>query len=339
MWNTSQKKQRMPISMTTRRIPLARHDRVTSCAISPSTFRKHQMVLSNRMESIETELYTLNKMLEEILQDYSRLGNVLNMMYDENNNLQKKHDSLLQELEDSNSYSITLRMHLENRDNTLMFMTHKMDELQSQMSLLLQDRETEHSDDVEAIICQLCCEICEKHKVSWCENPSSPHAICHTCLNKTFQAKNNNPCLNLEKEVLCLSLHEECVHPMQGVSAVPEGLKFLYNKAASLTMKHASTLIHDTMKNCDQMDELLVRLNHMQFDGTFRGFACGRCGFGPMWNEHCDDLIMHHNQDTGTTSINNACPGCGLFTRSVHYMKRWDGTMKAENNGKTEEKH
>ena len=76
----------------------------------------------------------------------------------------------------------------------------------------------------------------------------------------------------------------------------------------------------------DCKDSLLLRLEHLTSDGTFRGVECASCGYGPMWTEGCSDLLSHHEQETSTgVYINNACPGCGLLVRETGELNRWSG--------------
>ncbi|CAE7247144.1 unnamed protein product [Symbiodinium natans] len=55
---------------------------------------------------------------------------------------------------------------------------------------------------------------------------------------------------------------------------------------------------------------------------------CGRCGFGPVLHDRCDNLSTHHNESSGRTRISNACPSCGHFSGNISGWPRWDGRVR-----------
>jgi len=53
---------------------------------------------------------------------------------------------------------------------------------------------------------------------------------------------------------------------------------------------------------------------------------CGQCDLGPVMHVACDDLNSHHGRD----GINNACRGCGWFSRNVGDWPAWNGEVRQE---------
>jgi len=70
-----------------------------------------------------------------------------------------------------------------------------------------------------------------------------------------------------------------------------------------------------------------VRLQFKREDGTFGGYMCPECRFGPIDHQHCEDLRAHHQQQSGGAIINNACPICGFFNSKLENWLQWDGTF------------
>eukprot|EP00490_Sorites_sp_Unknown_P024949 CAMPEP_0114644288 /NCGR_PEP_ID=MMETSP0191-20121206/3879_1 /TAXON_ID=126664 /ORGANISM="Sorites sp." /LENGTH=161 /DNA_ID=CAMNT_0001856723 /DNA_START=110 /DNA_END=592 /DNA_ORIENTATION=- len=51
---------------------------------------------------------------------------------------------------------------------------------------------------------------------------------------------------------------------------------------------------------------------------------CPNCGCGPVFNEDCFDLQAHHNEISGDSRINNACPACKFFSEEWEDWSPWD---------------
>ena len=65
-------------------------------------------------------------------------------------------------------------------------------------------------------------------------------------------------------------------------------------------------------------------------DDTFMGYACPRCGYGPMLLANCSDLQTHQGEEVDeNTYVNNKCPRCDTFTRSSSEMRRWTGNTNS----------
>ena len=53
---------------------------------------------------------------------------------------------------------------------------------------------------------------------------------------------------------------------------------------------------------------------------------CGRCGYGPLVNDGCDNMATHHGWNIfNGTVINNHCPNCNWFNPSWSDWPRWNG--------------
>lgn len=85
-----------------------------------------------------------------------------------------------------------------------------------------------------------------------------------------------------------------------------------------------------------EMMEEQVRLQFKNPDGTFGGFQCPDCKFGPIDHRHCNDLRAHHEQRSGAAVISNACPICGFFTPKLADWNKWDGTFLRLNDAQRE---
>jgi len=85
-----------------------------------------------------------------------------------------------------------------------------------------------------------------------------------------------------------------------------------------------------------EMMEEQVRLQFKKPDGTFGGFQCPDCKFGPIDHRDCNDLRAHHEQRSGAAVISNACPMCGFFTPKLAEWNKWDGTFLRLNDAQRE---
>jgi len=85
-----------------------------------------------------------------------------------------------------------------------------------------------------------------------------------------------------------------------------------------------------------EMMEEQVRLQFKKDDGTFGGFMCPDCKFGPIDHRDCNDLRTHHDQQVGNAVINNGCPVCGFFTPILRNWLQWDGTFLRINDAQRE---
>eukprot|EP00931_Biecheleriopsis_adriatica_P056366 TRINITY_DN33401_c0_g1_i1.p1 TRINITY_DN33401_c0_g1~~TRINITY_DN33401_c0_g1_i1.p1 ORF type:complete len:645 (+),score=89.02 TRINITY_DN33401_c0_g1_i1:107-1936(+) len=52
---------------------------------------------------------------------------------------------------------------------------------------------------------------------------------------------------------------------------------------------------------------------------------CPKCGYGPVVNQHCDDMATHDSsRGTHHEHVNNSCGKCGFFSESFAHWAEWD---------------
>ena len=61
------------------------------------------------------------------------------------------------------------------------------------------------------------------------------------------------------------------------------------------------------------------------------GYMCRRCHYGPVELEACSDLLAHHGELRGgsTIPLSNACPQCGWFAEDISQWPRWTPTARS----------
>lgn len=69
-----------------------------------------------------------------------------------------------------------------------------------------------------------------------------------------------------------------------------------------------------------------VRNQFTAGDGTYTGYLCPTCGFGPVDHMECDDLAAHHGEfrDFGI-EIDNSCPMCMWHGTNKTQWGKWQG--------------
>lgn len=312
-------------SSTARKYSLTRQNRSSSSesSVASTSTLKQMKQIYTQMSQLESDLKYLQTAYSDMAQDNITFMRAMRILDDRN-------DELIEKLHSSEYNRGILRMHLENRDELLGSMSHKIQFLEERISFFLQ-RNPDNDFADRTLICNLCCSDTPLHKVSWCRNPDSPHPICHTCISKTMKAKNLNPCIDLTASLKCLSIHEDCIHEMSGMECTEEGSIFSNNMCIMKTMSRVCDMLRSTnCSNSSNLQAVMFRLMYLQQDGTYRGLQCRRCGHGPMWNDQCDDLVSHHDQVEGTSAINNGCPKCGIMVHNTSEMQRWDGNLPTD---------
>ena len=110
---------------------------------------------------------------------------------------------------------------------------------------------------------------------------------------------------------------EDCEGNIENIQATVGGERVLADFYLNASTTHLQALISP---------ENTRRLLLLRSDGSFAGLQCPGCGYGPMWNDHCSELITHHDQESENGgTISNACPQCGLLVHDVGLMDRWTG--------------
>lgn len=308
--------------LTTRRFGLtARHTRTTVDSSTMLTQTKQLKILKARLTEVERELQKACGICISMVRENDYFSTALHM-------LDKKNDELRQEKERAEYRHGLLLLHLRNRDDLIGTLSHKLNLMEDRMSEMLQNDERATMHD-QSITCNLCCETVPLFHLTWCTNPETPHPICHDCISRTMRMRNSNPCTDHAEPISCLSMHEECTYEMSTVCDTSEGRKFMEDKSFIASMARVCDMIRSSSP--DNMDALMFRLAYMQADGTFRGFQCTKCKHGPLWNDFCDDLVSHHDQEQSKgVFVNNACPKCATMVANASEMTRWDGDMNEE---------
>jgi len=75
-----------------------------------------------------------------------------------------------------------------------------------------------------------------------------------------------------------------------------------------------------------QIIQEAVRNQFKVGDGTYYGYMCPTCGFGPVDHMECDDLAAHHGEvkDHGI-EIDNSCPMCLWYGTNKTQWGMWEG--------------
>jgi len=95
-----------------------------------------------------------------------------------------------------------------------------------------------------------------------------------------------------------------------------------FTKANDVLTSHLSNIAEKVQQ------DLPCALLERQLKAALPGARqCGGCGFGPIVHVACSDLQPHHNEGRGQTRINNACPQCGWFRRTIQEWPCWEGKV------------
>lgn len=218
-------------------------------------------------------------------------------------------NGLIEDLRHDNSL---LRMHTQQRDDTIALLHRRMAILEEQIERAeLALRSSERSD--ESVHC-LCCFAPTTDYIR-CDGQAA-HAFCNDCVETQCRVTRSNPCSEPASDMQCMST-EECVGRL--CSMTEHGEKIRADYYVQQAMRHVIPM-------CTEASA--VRLSLMRSDGTFRGLQCRACGYGPLWNENCSELITHHAQRSeGGGQIDNTCPQCGSFVRDTALMSQWNGAV------------
>ena len=118
-----------------------------------------------------------------------------------------------------------------------------------------------------------------------------------------------------------MSTGDECPGRLHGIIATEFGEKLV----ADLYMKRSAEMLAGLVEG-ECSDQTMKRLGFVRADGRYRALECPVCGFGPMFNDRCDDLITHHMQrDAAGAVSSNACPRCGTLVHDAALLRPWGG--------------
>lgn len=164
--------------------------------------------------------------------------------------------------------------------------------------------------------CSCCFEETNEYVV--CNNESK-HPTCLKCVEKYCDATINNPCYKISDRIPCCFVGD-CDGHILDIHKTSLG-RLMYS---DFCLHNSISHILFCIKN-QGLEKFEKKIYFLRSDGTFRGLQCSNCGFGPMWNENCSELITHHNQEINSNKINNSCPNCKILVHDVKFMQRWNG--------------
>mmetsp|Transcript_27220 Transcript_27220/g.53011 ORF Transcript_27220/g.53011 Transcript_27220/m.53011 type:complete len:492 (-) Transcript_27220:472-1947(-) len=79
----------------------------------------------------------------------------------------------------------------------------------------------------------------------------------------------------------------------------------------------------------DAVEQEQIRNLYRKSDGTYSAYMCKQCHFGPVDHGWCTALNTHHGEAKGETGhVNNACPKCNWFAKSISAWPKWDGKFQ-----------
>ena len=214
--------------------------------------------------------------------------------------------------------------------------------LSAEMKVLVEDKRrmrdtihalTEHVDLQNAFIavsrrkrveCCSCCYVDVEDAVR-CE---SGHPFCISCVDALSRQKLRQQCEEPTRTLTCFAVdHFDCNSciPTSALMQCENGRRMCTECDVQDFKEHVLTLLEEEGRVTDALTHKLVC---MRSDGTFRGYMCRMCQFGPMWHAYCDDLRAHHNDDVDGTPISNACPECGHLESSTSMLLAWSGAVR-----------
>ena len=224
-------------------------------------------------------------------------------------------------------------LELEQRDDTIARMHNRIEQLEFHVLTLSARRAPTRAAASSPARCAL--------RMRYVDGVVHPRNVRIPCANRAstrpWPASTRIPAWVPAPTIDCLAC-TDCDGMVAGISATVEGLRYLRNETmANHVAPHLDRLVDASLfleqqpeEAAKRRDHLLFQVHMMNADGTFRGLACRKCGFGPMWNDHCSELITHHLQESAPgTRIDNRCPRCNHLVHDVKEMAPWDGDVMA----------
>lgn len=166
-------------------------------------------------------------------------------------------------------------------------------------------------------ICICCFERCSDFLTC---SAADPHVFCKTCVDHRCRSLVMNPCYALRSCIECMAM-SGCDSVIHGIDTTPHGRQIVGDFYLNESMPVLNRLLPRLSEAQKQ------RMNFLRCDGSYRGLQCAECGFGPMWNDHCTDLITHHGQSDESSGhiVNNSCVRCKTLVHDTRQMERWNG--------------
>lgn len=285
----------MPPSLTARRLPpIERSPRVSNVR-----------ALFNSIKDVRSQLETIANAMRDNYQIVHAIASELIA----NEVKQELMSELIDQLREENSM---LRMHTHHRDDTIARLHRRLGMFEEHIERAERALRREDSDDV--IHCLCCFDV--TNDFIRCSGDVA-HAFCKTCIDTQCRVMRSDPCTEPMRSIPCMST-DDCRGHIFDIQTTKHGDEMLADFYTHQSMKHILPLCSETAA---------VRLTFMRSDGTFRGLQCRACGYGPLWNENCSELITHHAQRIETGGqIDNTCPRCGSFVHDTAFMDQWNGT-------------
>ena len=232
---------------------------------------------------------------------------------------QTKHDHLVTVVADLEEQVAMQVLRLRMRDDALAQVHRRALFLEEHIERA--EQALQASDERAEVVC-LCCYDTTTQPFR-CTG-GARHAFCPQCVDAQCRALRANPCAEPAREVRCMAIGE-CDGMLCGIQATEHGDQLLGDFYLARGVEHVLAATRGA-----PAEEAEVRLALLRGDGTYRGLQCRGCGYGPLWNENCTELLTHHAQRTdGGGQIDNTCPQCGLFVHDTELMDAWDGRRHA----------
>ena len=266
------------------------------------------------LQDLYSDVLKIRNMIDNLLVDSMRQAE----MYE---NKIRDYDMMVNDMTDSiDMYKLQLR----SREDVIAGLFYKIGVLEDRLSSAC-DLLDERSNDVDSRhYCQCCFQLSDEVNHICCDKG---HRICKTCVDLYCKTLMNNPCYDYSSGIQCMSVAEcdSCIQP-GFLCLSPWGFKLVSNHMFINAIEHVTDVVRDSLfESPDAFPVIQKRLSFLNADGSFRGYECSQCGFGPVWHTDCNDLIQHHNQSTVNGVIRNTCPSCGFLHQDISQMRRWQG--------------
>ena len=212
------------------------------------------------------------------------------------------------------------------QDERMAQMTARVEELEATASRALRNiHEASDGEERAAIstcshpICMSCANETPIHV-----RCTRGHVLCIECVDRTADML----LMRMEPppaDCPCVAMVTDEEDKCSGVVAQSDLVKTFSGQRLCLEINHLATmqrtlsLVERFCTSDSTANALTIRLQRLRADGSYRAYACARCGFGPLDHAHCGNLMEHHERD----GIDNSCPNCGEFASDVQQLVIW----------------
>jgi len=220
---------------------------------------------------------------------------------------------------------------LTDRDNTIAGLYSDLYARETELNAAserIREIEEEISTEDTEYICSCCYERHTDQHPIVCTS-STPHLFCVSCINKRVKTAYIGKCNMPRQTISCFGLNCNHVITEWQLCRTVSGRDLICNCHFNEGMQHViamfKTFTDELNIDLPLIQQFMYKLMFINSDGTFRGYGCTKCGYGPLWHEHCGDLLTHHKQKVLNGHINNACPGCNHLFYDISDMTAWNG--------------